>query len=317
MVEMLAEPAQRKGLELCSQVSASVPGTVRGDPQRLRQVLMNFVGNALKFTDEGDVVVRVSVAEEAPDSVVVRFEVSDTGIGILAAHQGQLFRAFSQVDTSNTRRHGGTGLGLAISKELTTLMGGKIGVESEPGMGSTFWFTARLAVIAAAPADPPLLPQLADMRALIVDDSAASRSLLEKRLKHWGLRASSVPDGPTALARLLDAVGSGEPYELAIIDVHMPGMGGLELAHAIRAEPTLAGLRLLLLTALGERERIESARPAGATAALGKPVRELKLFDCLVRLVSTPVERRAEGEQPLSGEPSARRSAGGAGSSQR
>jgi len=317
VVEMLAEPAQRKGLELCCQVGANVPGTVRGDPQRLRQVLVNLVGNALKFTDAGDVVVRASVADEAPDSALLRFEVTDTGIGINAEHQGQLFRAFSQLDTSSTRRHGGTGLGLAISKELTTLMGGKIGVESAPGMGSTFWFTVRLAVLAAAPAAPPPLPQLADMRALVVDDSAASRSIIEKRLKRWGLRARSVADGPTALARLLDAVGSGEPYELAIIDVHMPGMGGLELAHAIRAESSLAGVRVLLLTALGEREQIESVRPAGATATLKKPVQELRLFDSVMRLVSMPIERRAEGEPPLSGEPSARRSAGGAGSSPR
>jgi signal transduction histidine kinase/CheY-like chemotaxis protein len=317
VVEMLAEPAQRKGLELCGQIGASVPGTVRGDPQRLRQVLVNLVGNALKFTEAGDVVVRVSVADESQNTALVRFEVTDTGIGISPEHQGQLFRAFSQVDTSSTRRHGGTGLGLAISKELTTLMGGKIGVESEPGMGSTFWFTARLTVLAAAPAAPPALPQLADMRALVVDDSAASQLVLEKCLKRWGLRARSIADGPTALARLLDAVGSGEPYELAVIDVHMPGMGGLELAHAIRAEPSLAGVRLLLLTALGERERIESARPAGATATLGKPVQERRLFDCLVRLVSIPVVRRADGEPSLSDEPSARRSAGGAGSSQR
>ncbi len=316
VIEMLAEPAQRKGLELCCQVGASVPGVVRGDPQRLRQVLVNLVGNALKFTDAGDVVVRVAVSEEAGESVVVRFEVTDMGIGISAAHQGQLFRAFSQVDTSSTRRHG-TGLGLVISKELTTLMGGKIGVESEPGMGSTFWFTVRLVALAAAPAAPPALPQLAALRALIVDDSAASRSILEKRLKRWGLRARSVGDGPTALARLLDAVGSSEPYELVIVDVHMPGMGGLELAHAIRAEPSLAGLRLVLLTALGEREQIESARPAGATATLGKPVQEQRLFDCLMRLVSIPVERRPEGETSVSDEPSARRSAGGGGSSPR
>jgi CheY-like chemotaxis protein len=296
-------------------VNAVVPAVVRGDPQRLRQVLVNLVSNALKFTDAGDVVVRVRVAEEAGDAIVLRFEVSDTGIGISPTQQTLLFRAFSQVDTSSTRRHGGTGLGLVISKELTTLMGGKIGVESEAGKGSTFWFTARLTRMEAAPATPPLLPQLADVRALIVDDSAASRTIFEKRLKRWGLRARSVGDGPTALARLLDAVGSGEPYEIAIVDLHMPGMGGLELARAIRAEPSLAGVRLLLLTALGERERVEAERPAGATATLGKPVQETRLFDALVRLVSLPVERSAASA--LSDEPSARRSAGGGGSSPR
>jgi signal transduction histidine kinase/FixJ family two-component response regulator len=315
VVDMLAESAQRKGLELCCQVNANVPSVVRGDPQRLRQVLVNLVGNALKFTDAGDVVVRVGVAEEAGDAVVLRFDVSDTGIGISPANQGKLFRAFSQVDTTSTRRHGGTGLGLVISKELTTLMGGKIGVESEAGKGSTFWFTVKLTTLAAAPATPPALPQLAEVRALVVDDSAASRTILEKRLKRWGLRARTVGDGPTALARLLDAAGSGEPYELAIIDMHMPGMDGLELARAVRAEPSLAGVRLLLLTALGERERVEAERPAGAVATLGKPVQETKLFDAVVRLISQPLERSAP--PAVSDEPSARRSAGGGGSSPR
>jgi two-component system sensor histidine kinase/response regulator len=311
---VVAESAQRKRLELAYHVDAAVPAVLRGDPVRLRQVLLNLLGNAVKFTEQGEVILRVGVAGQREEAVRLRFAVADTGIGVSREQQGRLFQPFSQADGSTTRKYGGTGLGLAISKELATLMGGEIGVESDSGRGSTFWFTANLLLAPGTAAAAPRA-ELDGVRALIVDDNATVRAILELQLKAWGMPTSSAPDGPTALAALLDARAAGEPYEVAVVG----GADGLELAHAIRAEAPLATVRLVLLAAVGDRKRIESARPAGATATLTKPVRESRLYDCLVNLAasSSTAERAAGGTTVLTAGSTARRSPQVAGSSQR
>jgi two-component system sensor histidine kinase/response regulator len=280
---LLGGRAQDKGLELASLVEHDVPGSLRGDPGRLRQVLTNLIGNAIKFTDEGEVIVRVELVSEGEESATVRFEVSDTGIGIPREQQERLFLAFAQADASTTRRYGGTGLGLAISNQLVNLMGGELGVESEPGSGSTFTFSvpfekrpARAA--RAVPAD------LAGRRALVVDDNRANRRILEKQLSSWGVRTASAGGGLQALKKLRLAE---EPYDLAVLDVQMPLMDGMELAKRIKADPELASTRLVLLTSMGHRGDGEEAGESGLVEAyLTKPVRESDLYDVLVTVMS-------------------------------
>ena len=300
VAELLAEAAHGSGLELLTTVEPDVPTDLVGDPGRLRQILVNLVGNAIKFTERGEVVVRARLAEEMPDSALVRFEVVDTGIGISPEAQTGLFEAFSQVDGSTSRRHGGTGLGLAISKQLAELMDGSIGVASERGVGSTFWFTVRLrkpsrAATSARRARPPR-PPLCARRVLIVDDNATNRALLERQLTSWGVRSVSVEDGPRALA-LLRAAGE-PPFDLAILDMQMPGMDGLELARGIKAHPVTRTVPLILLTSMGLRGLAEDARRAGIAACLSKPVRQSHLYDCLAT-VMTPCDDGPTGAAGL------------------
>jgi signal transduction histidine kinase/DNA-binding response OmpR family regulator len=294
VLELLAEKASGKGLELVCLAHADVPTWVAGDPGRLRQILTNLVGNAVKFTKTGEVVVQATLAEETPHAVLVRFEVTDTGIGILPEAQCRLFQAFSQADGSTTRQYGGTGLGLAISKQLAELMGGSIGVESVPGKGSTFWFTARLEKRSGLHGViRPRLPELRGMRVLGVDDNATNRLLLERQLSAWEMQVDCVADGPTALARLQAAHCNGTPYALAILDLQMPGMDGLELARAITADPLLRSLRLVLLSSIGQRGEGAEAQHMGFAAYLTKPIRQSQLYDCLTTIMGTPAEAPA------------------------
>ncbi|HEY7491581.1 MAG TPA: response regulator [Candidatus Tectomicrobia bacterium] len=291
VLELLAEKAYSKGLELVCLAQADVPTWVAGDPGRLRQILTNLVGNAVKFTQTGEVVVQATLAEEAADHVLVRFEVTDTGIGIPLEAQSRLFQAFSQADGSTTRRYGGTGLGLAISKRLAELMGGSIGVESVPGQGSTFWFTVqfekRLGLPHVVHTD---LRILRGLRVLGVDDNATNRLLLERQLGAWGMQVDCMVDGYTALARLQAAHRNGTPYALAILDFHMPGMNGLELARAIKADPLLRSLRLVLLSSIGQRGDGAEARQVGIAAYLTKPIRQSQLYDCLTTVMGMPAD---------------------------
>ena len=286
-VELLAERAREKGLELASLVHSDIPTRLRGDPGRLRQVLTNLVGNAIKFTGSGEVVVRAEKVSETGGEVVVRFAVTDTGIGIDEAAARRLFQPFTQADGSTTRKYGGTGLGLAISKQLVELMGGRIGFNSEPGKGSTFYFTARFdRQPAGAPEARACVRSLERLRVLTVDDNATNRKILSHQLNSWGMVHDEADSGARALEALRAAARRGEPYDLAVLDLMMPGMDGLELAHAIKADPAVAGTRLVMLTSFGQREQSAAARAAGIAACLTKPVRQSQLFDCLATVMS-------------------------------
>jgi PAS domain S-box-containing protein len=284
-VGLLAEKATVKGLELICHVDAQPPCWLRGDPGRLRQVLLNLAGNAIKFTERGEVVVGARLEEQGPAGTLVRCEVRDTGAGIPAEVQPRLFGSFTQADASTTRRFGGTGLGLAISKRLVGLMGGEIGLKSEPGLGSTFQFTVRLAKGEVPPPAPPRNDALRGLRALIVDDNATNRMVLTRNLTAWGLYAAEASGGAEALAALRSA---REPFELVLLDYQMPQMDGVELARHIKADPALAGLKLIMLTSMGVRGQREQARAAGIDGYLVKPVRLSQLYDCLATVMATP-----------------------------
>jgi two-component system sensor histidine kinase/response regulator len=278
---LLAGRAYEKGLELSSFVEPGTPTAVNGDPFRLRQVLTNLLGNAIKFTEEGEVVLSAELIEGSSEEAVVRFEVRDTGIGMTEEQRGRLFRSFSQADASTTRRYGGTGLGLAISKQLVEMMGGEIGVESEPGVGSTFWFTVRLENSQGSEkAAPAADVDLRSLRVLITDDNATNRKILHKQLTSWNMKDGMARGGTEALDMLRTAAESGEPYHLAILDMQMPGMDGVELARAIKDDPAISSTRLMLLTSLG-LDISEEARRAGVEVVLSKPVRQSQLYDAL------------------------------------
>jgi PAS domain S-box-containing protein len=284
-LKALALRAEEKGLELACRIDADVPDVLVGDPGRLRQVVVNLVGNALKFTDHGEVVVQVSRMEEdknrLPDprsSVRLQFSVSDTGIGISPQKQGLIFEAFAQVDTSTTRRYGGTGLGLAISAHLVSMMGGHIWVESAEGAGSTFHFTARFGVVpGAAPRTAPRPVVLDDVAVLVVDDNATNRRILQELLGNWRLRPSVVEGGRAALAALAKAAAAGEPIPLVLLDAHMPEMDGFAVARAIRLHPELAGTAVVMLTSAGQPEDVVQGRELGIDAYLMKPLKQSEL----------------------------------------
>jgi two-component system, sensor histidine kinase and response regulator len=286
-VELLAERAREKGLELASLVHSNIPTKLRGDPGRLRQVLTNLIGNAIKFTEHGEVVVQAEKESETDAEVVVRFTVADTGIGIEETAGRHLFHAFTQADGSTTRRYGGTGLGLAISKQLVEMMDGRIGFDSELGKGTTFRFTARFDRQPADVAETQAtIWSLDKLRVLIVDDNATNRKILSHQLGSWGMVHAEVDSGARALELLRAAAGRGEPYDLAVLDLMMPGMDGLELARTIKADPAIAGTRLVMLTSFGQRGQSATAREAGIAACLTKPVRQSQLFDCLATVMS-------------------------------
>jgi len=296
VLELLAPEAQRRRLELTSALAEGLPRVVRGDPGRLRQILTNLAGNAVKFTEQGEVSVHVDAVSEADDVVTIRFSVIDSGIGITPEQRARLFQPFSQGDGSTTRRYGGTGLGLFVSKRLTELMGGEIGVDSEFGKGSTFWFTVPFRLGELAPRLPEDESILRGCRVLIVDDNPTNRLILERQVRGWGMASESVAGGGEALVRLRAAVDYGAPYELAILDMEMPDMDGLELARRIRSDPLLAETRLVLLTSLSQTYAAE-ARAAGVAATLTKPVRQSRLIDCLNAVMAPSRVQATEPEQ--------------------
>ena len=278
---MVASSARDKDLEMASFIEPDVPARVRGDPYRVRQVLMNLMGNAAKFTPSGEVVIHVAVAERHDDEVTLRVRIRDTGIGIDSEILPNLFRPFAQADSSTTRRYGGTGLGLVISKRLVELMGGEIGVESEPGQGSTFWFTLRLVRSRDEPANHS--EDLNGVRVLIVDDNATNRLILERYLANWGAFTESTTDGRGALTALRRALTAEQPFELAILDLQMPEMDGLELAERISGDPALADTRLMMLSSMGHPGA--GARRAGIAVSLLKPVRQSLLRDAVAKVL--------------------------------
>jgi CheY-like chemotaxis protein len=243
----------------------------------------------MKFTEAGEVVVHGSLVEETDYDAVIRFAVTDTGIGIAPEIQEKLFQSFSQADSSTSRRYGGTGLGLAISKGLVEMMGGTIGVESSPGHGSTFSFTVRLLKRSAPPTVTPVdLAGLQQLRILGVDDNATNRAILAAQLTSWGMHVHCVSNAPRALELLRTAQRDGRPYDLAIVDHLMPEMDGMTMARAIRADSALAGLRLVLLTSVGYRGWAAQAQDAGFGALLLKPIRQSQLYDCIAMVMGVP-----------------------------
>jgi signal transduction histidine kinase/DNA-binding response OmpR family regulator len=286
-LELVAEHTQTRGLELACVVHPDVPTIARGDPGRLRQILLNLAGNALKFTHEGGVTVRVSASPGAPEQVLLRVEIADTGIGISPEAQARLFVPFSQADTSTTRRYGGTGLGLVVCKRLTEAMGGEIGVESAPGRGSTFWFTLPVGAGKAAASSHAALRS---RRVLVIDDQAVARAALREQLQAWGVVVDEAAAGPSALEQLRKAVAGGALPDAVLLDMQMPD--GLLLARAIKVDARLAGISLVMLLPVGQKGLAAAALETGAAMCLSKPVRPTRLLNALVEAFATP-ERAA------------------------
>ncbi|HVM63040.1 MAG TPA: response regulator [Verrucomicrobiae bacterium] len=279
-LKTLAIRAHQKGLELAAHVLPEVPDELVGDPVRLRQIIVNLVGNALKFTERGEVVVQVALDSEDGDDLCVHFAVSDTGIGIPEDKQGVIFEAFAQADGSTTRKYGGTGLGLAICTQLVKMMDGKLWVESEVGRGSTFHFTARMR--RSKELSPKLPAQQADLeglQVLVVDDNATNRRILEEMLRHWHAKPVIASGAAAAFAGMKKAHAVGEPFRLVLLDCLMPETDGFELAAQIRQDPDLAATKMIMLSSAGHAGVATQCRELGVAGYLTKPVKQSELFD--------------------------------------
>ncbi len=291
---IMAFQAHDKGLEFICAPEQNVPTYLKGDPGRLRQVLVNLAGNSIKFTEKGEVSVRVSVESETDDEAVLRFTVRDTGIGIPDAKQEFIFDVFTQVDGSRTRKAGGTGLGLAISKQLAEKMGGKIDVKSEEGKGSEFSFTARFNKQRKRESAEKLAADISGTHILIVDDNRTNREVLRGQLESWDVRVADAQDGPTALHKLYKAYHEGDPFQLAILDMQMPDMDGESLGRAIKADEKTRGVRLIMMTSMGQRGDAFRLEEIGFAAYLTKPVRQSDLFDCIATVLGRGVKTKTE-----------------------
>ena len=295
-----AARAHAKGLELFCFLDPEVPRGLQGDPSRLRQILDNLVGNAVKFTSVGEVTIRVSQAARVEARVCLRFSISDTGIGIAPERIPQLFEKFTQVDSSTTRRFGGTGLGLAISRQLTQMMEGQIGASSQPGCGSEFFFTAWFGRQARQPVDTSL-PELQGVRVLIVDDSATHCELLEARLRNWGMRPETADSSPTALGELYHALDESASFDIALVDMQILDEDGGSLVRIIRADSRLAAVQLVGMTSLVAQEHVEPLLARGFDGSLVKPMRDAALRKVLsqaLRAGSRPGGEGAEEPEP-------------------
>jgi two-component system, sensor histidine kinase and response regulator len=282
-LELMAERAAAKKIELAGCVDPEMPLFLRGDPNRLRQIFNNLLSNAIKFTGHGgEVSIRIHQADENASHLTLRCEVKDSGIGIAPEAQTKLFQAFTQADTSTTRRYGGTGLGLAICRSLVGMMQGEMGVESAVGKGSTFWFTAKLEKRSQSAQEALRSTiEIAGSRALIVDDNATNREILHYQLLAWKIQNASTSGGAEALQMLREAAAAGSPYNLVILDMQMPVMDGVMLARAIKAEPAFANTKLIMLSSLGEQLEQEELRSVGINACLVKPAKQSCLFNCI------------------------------------
>ncbi len=285
VASLLGDVANGKGVELLAHYAADLPNVVRADPTRLRQILVNLASNAVKFTHDGEVVIqaRADGAVEQVDGaniLRIRFEVRDTGIGMTDAARQFIFDPFSQADASTTRRFGGTGLGLAIVKQLVELMGGEVGVDSKPGVGSTFWFVVPLEIDPVARGETPE-PSLTGLNALVVDDNATNRLILTEQLRSWGMRTEEAEDGPTAIVRARYVALRGDAFDVVVLDLNMPEMDGLDVARVLREDSATSAARLFLLSSSG-RVKSDVAAAAGLSGTLTKPVRKSDLYNCLV-----------------------------------
>ena len=300
VTEMVAVRAQEKGLEMVCMIGPEVPSWLRGDPGRLRQIIVNLGGNAVKFTHRGGVTIQARLAAEDDRNATLRFSITDTGIGIPKDKQSILFSPFTQVDGSTTRKYGGTGLGLAISKQLAELMGGQIGVESEEGKGSTFWFTAVFAKQPAAQVhEPQPVADLKGLKALVVDDHAANRLLVTTLLTSWGCRFVEAADGKAALAMLVQAARDGDPFQVALLDNLMPGLFGPELGRMIKENPEIRDTRLIMMTSLAQRGDAMRLEEIGFSGYLTKPLRQSHLRECLALVMGQEGSPAAKAGAPL------------------
>ncbi len=295
-LKTMAIRADEKGLELLCEVAPEVPEVVRGDSGRLRQVIINLVGNAIKFTDKGEVALKVQVEAAHTRDRTLRFTVADSGIGIPKEKLEVIFHPFSQADTSTTRKYGGTGLGLTISNRLVGMMGGGISVESEPGRGSQFHFTVRVGiadtkVIEVGAIAPPEI--LRAVRVLVVDDNRTNRRILEGMLGRWEMKSSSVQDGEEALTKLSEAQEAGEPFALILMDMHMPQMDGFELIERIRQSPGSSAATIMMLTSAGHRGDAARCKELGVAAYLMKPIRQSELREAIARVLGARVQQGA------------------------
>lgn len=284
-LQTLTVRASEKGLELANHISPDVPDALIGDSGRLRQIVVNLVGNAIKFTDEGEVVVSVETVSDTVNTVRLKFAVRDTGIGIPPDKQQHVFATFSQVDSSTSRRFGGTGLGLAISSQLVSLMGGQIGVESTMGKGSTFYFTTVFDLQAGTKASPGIEPEfLRDLPVLIVDDNETNRRILAEVLISWGMRPTAVDGAAAAVAEMKRAAETVDPYRVALLDVMMPVMNGFDLAERIKNEDDLSDTTVVMLSSVGQPDE-ERSRQLGIARSLTKPVKQSELLDAIVTVL--------------------------------
>ena len=282
---LLAMRAADAGLELICQIDPNMPSHLNGDPGRLRQIITNLAGNAIKFTHAGEVVIGADIESDQGESVMIRFSVRDTGIGIPDDRRAAIFDPFTQVDGSTTRKYGGTGLGLAICKQLAELMGGEIGVESVEGKGSTFWVTARLgkhtSLNQTSEVSLSLPLDITSERILVVDVNATNRTLMTTMLKSWGCRFETAGDGETALELLSSGALQNDPFHIALLDQMMPGMDGLELGRRIRDDAQLESTQLIMVKSLGQRGDAAALQQIGFAGYLTKPVRQSQLYDCI------------------------------------
>ena len=289
----LSVKADQKGLELLCDVAISVPDSIVGDPLRVRQIVTNLISNAIKFTERGHVLLMVNEEGRAGGTSRLHFAISDTGVGIPKDKHATIFEPFSQADGSTTRRYGGTGLGLAISATLVRMMGGRIWVESEAGEGSTFHFTAGFDV--TTPVEPAQVePALADLRVLVVDDNAVNRRILSGQLAVWGMRAGLADGGAAAITAVTDAARRGAPYQLVLLDAHMPELDGFAVAQYIKSHPELAGATIMMLTSSGEFGDAERCRSLNIAAYLTKPIASRHLLDAMCRVIGSGAATRVQ-----------------------
>jgi PAS domain S-box-containing protein len=286
----LANRAQDKGLEMACLIDPDLVATLRGDPGRLRQILVNLVGNAIKFTHQGEIVIRAEPREETDNHVVVHFSVQDTGIGIPYDRQAAVFERFTQADGTTTRTYGGTGLGLTISKQLVEMMGGTIGLTSVPGVGATFWFDIRFEKVKPAKTGVtgPLTPgpsNLTQARILVVDDNQTNRIVLVKNVEALGSRVDAVPSGAKAIESLRNAQRAGDPYHVVLLDMQMPGMDGEQTARSIKSDPSIKDVKILILTSMGQRGDASRLSALGCAGYLLKPIKQQVLFDAVLAVL--------------------------------
>jgi two-component system, sensor histidine kinase and response regulator len=300
VMNMMAIKADEKGLEFGCLIHHDVPSFLRGDPWRLRQVLTNLISNAVKFTKKGEVTLKVFLVHEQNQHVVIRFEVHDTGMGIAQYNKDRLFKSFSQVDASMTRKFGGTGLGLAISKKIVEMMNGEIGMNSQEGVGSVFWFTGKLEKQPEESYREAVLPaDIRNKRVLVVDDSALNRHFLLQHLKAWGCDFDDASDGRIALKKLKSAIEERRPFHMAIIDMQMPYMDGITLGRKIKSDPTITETALVMVTSAGKRGDAITCHDIGFSGYLTKPVKRNHLRECLKTVLGIPYVMVKKPSKPI------------------